>query len=174
MNEEWTIERIGKLLGEYNEWPRFLVDDGEANLYLDGEQSRYSIVDEKGFVHAWVPSERTAHLFVDAREALAWCADAIETAYSLANSYATTNKAQRERINELLVQLTNRNQLVRGAVLRESQALYALSEFGQVDGAHHKAYAIDQAVRALLGDKYDSWIASMAATGLTWDVGIAP
>jgi hypothetical protein len=27
--------------------------------------------------------------------------------------------------------------------------------YGQIDGAHHKAWVIDQMVRVLLGDRYD-------------------
>jgi hypothetical protein len=37
---------------------------------------------------------------------------------------------------------------------RVQLALGLISEYGQDDGAHHKAWVIDQAVRALTGDGY--------------------
>jgi hypothetical protein len=54
------------------------------------------------------------------------------------------------------------------------QVLYLLCAFGQTDGAHHKAWVIDQIARELLGDDYGKWIASQKADGLTWDKGVAP
>lgn len=46
---------------------------------------------------------------------------------------------------------------------------------GQTDEAHHKAWVIDQMVRALLGDGYKKWVADYRANGkYSWDKGIAP
>ncbi len=51
--------------------------------------------------------------------------------------------------------------------------------WGQVDGGHHKAWAIDKIVRALTGDDYDKFVAD-ACDGeegpdtYEWDEGIAP
>jgi len=112
VSDFWTTERIQQLLGESDKWPQLTVEDGGAELYLDGEQSRFSLIDEKGFAYGWIPGEKLARLCAAAPAALAWCVDAIETAYSLANSYATTNEAQRKRIDELLARLTEANQLV--------------------------------------------------------------
>jgi len=78
VSEEWTIERIQQLLGEPDEWPQLSVEDGEANLYLDGEQSRYSLIDEKGFCYGWIPDERLARLCAASPSALAWCTGNIE------------------------------------------------------------------------------------------------
>ncbi len=147
MNEEWSIERIRQLLGERDNWPQLSVDDGEADLYLDGEQSRYSLIDEKGFTYAWIPGERLAHLAAAAPAALAWCVDAIETQRKLAAA----------------------------AHGREDHVLDLLSSYGQTQGAHHKAWVIDQIARTLLGEQYDKWIAAMDDAGCsTWDTGIVP
>lgn len=58
-------------------------------------------------------------------------------------------------------------------------ALDVAYNYSQVDGAHHKAYAIDQMVRALLGDRYEAWITEYRAgedgpESYDWDEGIAP
>lgn len=49
---------------------------------------------------------------------------------------------------------------------------------GQTDGAHHKAWVIDQMVRRLLGDDYDEWIKEYkyedGVESYAWDEGIAP
>jgi hypothetical protein len=44
---------------------------------------------------------------------------------------------------------------------------------GQVDGAHHKAWVIDQVARIVAGDEYESLVASYNELG-EWDEGIAP
>lgn len=64
-------------------------------------------------------------------------------------------------------------------VERIQRALDIACCYSQIDGAHHKAWVIDQMVRALLGDRYDGWIAA-AKTGedgpetYEWDEGTAP
>lgn len=51
--------------------------------------------------------------------------------------------------------------------------------FGGIDGDHHKAWVIDQIVRALAGEDYDRVVAA-AKNGedgpetYAWEVGIAP
>lgn len=69
----------------------------------------------------------------------------------------------------------------------------ALALAGNIDGAHHKQYTIDQMVRALTGDAYDQWVADYehcdtvacpfhdggdqgrdCDQGYSWDEGIAP
>jgi hypothetical protein len=59
------------------------------------------------------------------------------------------------------------------------EALRILIRHGMDDGAHHKMWVIDQAVRALAGGYYEELIA--AANGgedgpetYAWDIGIAP
>lgn len=39
-----------------------------------------------------------------------------------------------------------------------SKALNIAFQYGQTDGAHHKAWVIDQMVRVLTGESYDHWI----------------
>lgn len=61
----------------------------------------------------------------------------------------------------------------------ERDALAVLLDYGQTDGAHHKAWVIDQAVRALAGDDYAALIAEHKSgedgpETYEWDVGIAP
>jgi hypothetical protein len=58
-------------------------------------------------------------------------------------------------------------------------ALSIILRYGQIDGAHHKAWVIDQVTRVLLGDKYDTWIKDYKheeddPNAYDWDVGIAP
>lgn len=62
---------------------------------------------------------------------------------------------------------------------RIEKALEIAFQYSQIDGAHHKAWTIDQMVRALTGDGYDEWIKKYKydeETGETyrWDEGIAP
>lgn len=48
-------------------------------------------------------------------------------------------------------------------------------EYGQIDGAHHKTWVIDQIIRELLGTEYDNFIKEYEEDGeYTWDIGIAP
>lgn len=48
------------------------------------------------------------------------------------------------------------------------KALKIAMEYGPEDGAHHKAYAIDQMVHALLGDQYDKFVKMVSG----WDKGV--
>lgn len=60
------------------------------------------------------------------------------------------------------------------------KALEIAFNHGQTDGAHHKAWVIDQMVQALTGDEYPEWVAEYegdpedGAHHYTWDKGIAP
>lgn len=59
------------------------------------------------------------------------------------------------------------------------QALDIAMHNGGIDGAHHKAWVIDQMVRALTGDGYEEFVAAARSGGegpetYGWDVGIAP
>ena len=59
------------------------------------------------------------------------------------------------------------------------KALEIATRYGQIDGAHHKAWTIDQMVRALTGEGYDDFVKEHC-TGedgpatYAWDEGIAP
>jgi len=63
---------------------------------------------------------------------------------------------------------------------RALAALAVASECGQTDGAHHKAWVIDQMVRALLGDGYEAWVTAYRTVPgdpddqYSWDEGSAP
>jgi hypothetical protein len=61
----------------------------------------------------------------------------------------------------------------------ESAALMFLLHNGQINGAHHKAWVIDQAVRLLAVDEYERVIAEACAgedgpDTYSWDCGIIP
>ena len=46
--------------------------------------------------------------------------------------------------------------------------------FGGIDGDHHKAWVIDQMVRALAGEEYENLVKDVCGGIYDWDVGIAP
>jgi hypothetical protein len=62
---------------------------------------------------------------------------------------------------------------------RIDKALDVIRQYGGIDGAHHKTWVLDQAVRALTGDEYEAWVKD-ACEGedgpgtYYWDVGIPP
>lgn len=60
---------------------------------------------------------------------------------------------------------------------RADKALDIASQYGQIDGAHHKAWVIDQMVRALVGDAaaYRAWVEEYENDGAyVWNTGVAP
>ena len=62
---------------------------------------------------------------------------------------------------------------------RHDKALAFLCSWGFFDGSHHKAWAIDQAIRILSGDRYEQLVKD-ACNGedgpdtYEWEEGIAP
>lgn len=53
--------------------------------------------------------------------------------------------------------------------------LLDLSTYGQIDGSHHKNWVIDQMVRTMLGDNYETFVNWYEDEGeYEWDTGIAP
>lgn len=62
---------------------------------------------------------------------------------------------------------------------RIEHALRIAAEFGQTDGAHHKAWVIDQMVYALTGSskKYTKWVKNFESSEggpYEWDKGTPP
>lgn len=62
---------------------------------------------------------------------------------------------------------------------RVNKALEIAIEYGDFDGAHHKAWVIDQMVRALAAENYNEVIRAAKAgpdgpNTYGWDIGIAP
>jgi hypothetical protein len=58
-------------------------------------------------------------------------------------------------------------------------ALDVITEFGQIDGDHHKTWVIDQVVRTLTGASYEQWVSAYqngedGPDTYDWDEGIAP
>lgn len=59
------------------------------------------------------------------------------------------------------------------------EAALEAAQYGQIDGAHHKTWVIDQMVRALTGDKYEEWVKDFCdgvdgPETYSWETGIAP
>ena len=59
------------------------------------------------------------------------------------------------------------------------RALAIADRYGGFEGSHHKAWVIDQMVRALMGNGYSEWVRQHrdGEDGLEtydWDEGIAP
>lgn len=59
------------------------------------------------------------------------------------------------------------------------EAINMAVRYGGIDGAHHKAWVIDQMVRILAGDNYEKIVAEAKAgedgpDTYDWDEGIAP
>ena len=61
---------------------------------------------------------------------------------------------------------------------RIADALEVIESYGGIDGDHHKAWVLDQVVRALTGDGYDEWIKEYededGQEPDEWNEGIAP
>ncbi len=62
---------------------------------------------------------------------------------------------------------------------RINKTLEIAFQYGQIDGAHHKTWVIDQMVRSLTGEQYKEWVRKYKydeETGdyYSWDKGIAP
>ncbi len=58
-------------------------------------------------------------------------------------------------------------------------AIDHIFQYGGIDGAHHKMWTLDQAMRILAGDRYDEFVAKACAgedgpATYEWDCGIAP
>jgi len=59
------------------------------------------------------------------------------------------------------------------------KAIELATDYGGIDGDHHKMWVIDQMVRILAGDKYEKIIRKSCAgedgpATYGWDIGIAP
>lgn len=57
---------------------------------------------------------------------------------------------------------------------RIASALEIAERYGRIDGDHHKMWVIDQMVRALMGEYYETWVAQNSDEDHPWDGGIAP
>lgn len=62
-----------------------------------------------------------------------------------------------------------------GEIAKE-KALEIAVRYGGIDGDHHKAWVIDQMVRALLDNEetYRKLVNDLAADGYVWNEGVAP
>ena len=62
---------------------------------------------------------------------------------------------------------------------RISKAIDLGLDYGNIDGGHHKMWVIDQMIRILAGNKYDTLLANSCdgedgPQTYGWDIGIAP
>ena len=67
--------------------------------------------------------------------------------------------------------------VIEPATERIAKALDIAKRYSQIDGAWHKAWSIDQIVRALFEteEDYKAWVAEYENDGeYEWDTGIAP
>jgi len=55
-------------------------------------------------------------------------------------------------------------------------AIEIIMEWGVYDGGHHKQYTLDQALRVLLGGRYNEFIDNFNSDEYyeNWNIGIAP
>jgi hypothetical protein len=90
--------------------------------------------------------------------------------------------SQRERRQRVLDEPTAFD-AVPSHEVRVAEALELISQFGGVEGEHHKTWVIDQVARSLLGSDYayDKWAREMEGDPEDednyygpWDEGIAP
>lgn len=63
--------------------------------------------------------------------------------------------------------------------IKIQKALDIAFQYGQIDGSHHKMWIIDQMVRVLTGELYNSWVQeykedSNGEEVYEWDEGINP
>ena len=58
---------------------------------------------------------------------------------------------------------------------RIDEAVALVLKYGSIDGAHHKAWVLDQVLRTLLTERdYQEVIRTREDAGGEWDIGIAP
>lgn len=62
---------------------------------------------------------------------------------------------------------------------RIERALNVARSYGGIEGDHHRAWTIDQMVRRLTGERYQTWVRDQKAgedgpETYSWDEGIAP
>ncbi len=72
------------------------------------------------------------------------------------------------------------NELILGPRMRINNALQIISQYGGIDGGHHKQWVLDQVVR-ILADDYEEWVKIPKGWDekendymYDWDEGIAP
>lgn len=82
-------------------------------------------------------------------------------------------------LHRLVLQHHEKEKQMTEAEERGLKATAIAVQYGSIDGAHHKAWVIDQMVRALTGDMYEKTVTE-ARDGedgpetYDWDCGIAP
>lgn len=58
---------------------------------------------------------------------------------------------------------------------RINKAIDIITGYGGIDGAHHKTWVLDQALRILMGEEpYRQWVAKTIADGYDWEEGSPP
>ena len=58
----------------------------------------------------------------------------------------------------------------------KNEIMELIERFGMIDGSHHKQWILDQIVRKIKGDEYETWLKYFNEDEdyLPWDEGIAP
>ena len=57
---------------------------------------------------------------------------------------------------------------------KEEEVFSLIDQYGDVDGAHHKQWLLDQCMRVLLRNEYSVWFTERYQKGYDWDQGVAP
>lgn len=94
------------------------------------------------------------------------------SAYNSINVEDLANAVDRFKKVPTYDELLKENQKYKEVIDKVRNIAY---EYGQIDGAHHKTWVIDQIIRELLGTEYDNFIKEYEEDGeYTWDIGIVP
>lgn len=89
----------------------------------------------------------------------------------------------REELRAIVAEASSPQSKTESVAMTDQQRIGAALEiamrFSQIDGAHHKAWAIDQMVRALTGDGYTDFVRDHedgedGPDTYSWDEGVAP
>lgn len=83
-----------------------------------------------------------------------------------------TDEDYENDIDEIVKVATNNNKEI-------MEAMDIIKSYGQIDGAHHKTWCLDQIARIFLKDHYDEWVVAMkngedGSETYYYDEGIAP
>lgn len=91
----------------------------------------------------------------------------------------TFRERQANALENILAEREQDKKRIQELEEEREKVLDLIFEYGQIDGAHHKMWVIDQIVKILTKDKYNTWIKNYVYDKETgdvydWDKGIKP
>ena len=91
----------------------------------------------------------------------------------------TFRERQANALENILAEREQDKKRIQELEEEREKVLDLIFEYGQIDGAHHKMWVIDQIVKILTKDKYNTWIKNYVYDEETgdvydWDKGIKP